>query len=177
MNFFNLIIESLSGFFFFFINSIFIPIYFFSSIFNSFLNLEDNYHSSLLLSLYVNLLEYNGYFNFITSLVLYFTSTALKANLYLTDIFLNFISYNWLKELVNFLFYYMHYMLHMVFNETVSASLVVSFKFLVLIALLVFVRGGIPRYRFDYLTKLGWTKFLSLILISFIFELCLLWTI
>ena len=34
-------------------------------------------------------------------------------------------------------------------------SLIVSVKFLLLVALLVFIRGGIPRYRFDHLTKMG----------------------
>ena len=34
-------------------------------------------------------------------------------------------------------------------------ALTVSLKFIVLIALLVFIRGGIPRYRFDHLTKIG----------------------
>ena len=38
--------------------------------------------------------------------------------------------------------------------NTVDA-LSMSFKFLVCIALLIFARGGIPRFRFDYLTKLG----------------------
>ena len=34
-------------------------------------------------------------------------------------------------------------------------ALTVSLKFIALIALLVFIRGGIPRYRFDHLTKIG----------------------
>ena len=37
-----------------------------------------------------------------------------------------------------------------------SISLVLtSIKFLLCISLLIFARGGIPRFRFDYLTKLG----------------------
>lgn len=36
-----------------------------------------------------------------------------------------------------------------------SAIFNLGFKFILLIALLVFVRGGIPRYRFDFLTKIG----------------------
>ena len=43
-----------------------------------------------------------------------------------------------------------------------------SLKMILLIALLVFVRGGIPRYRFDYLTKIGWIKILSIVLSIFI---------
>lgn len=34
-------------------------------------------------------------------------------------------------------------------------SIFFAIKFVLLIALLVFVRGGIPRYRYDFLTKLG----------------------
>lgn len=34
-------------------------------------------------------------------------------------------------------------------------ALVIALKFLILIALLIFIRGGIPRYRFDHLTKVG----------------------
>lgn len=37
-----------------------------------------------------------------------------------------------------------------------SISLVLmALKFLLCISLLIFARGGIPRFRFDYLTKLG----------------------
>ena len=42
---------------------------------------------------------------------------------------------------------YMKYLNSAIFN--------MGFKFILLIALLVFVRGGIPRYRFDFLTKIG----------------------
>ena len=34
-----------------------------------------------------------------------------------------------------------------------------AMKFLICISLLIFARGGIPRFRFDYLTKLGWIRF------------------
>ena len=46
---------------------------------------------------------------------------------------------------------------HTVFNFKYLNSAVFNtgFKFILLIALLVFVRGGIPRYRFDFLTKIG----------------------
>lgn len=56
----------------------------------------------------------------------------------------------------------------------ISNALVMSFKFLVLIAVLVFIRGGIPRYRYDFLTKLGWIKFLSWVLASFLISLSLI---
>ena len=55
-----------------------------------------------------------------------------------------------------------------------SAVFNMGIKFILLIALLVFVRGGIPRYRFDFLTKIGWIKFLSLILSVFLSSTLLL---
>jgi NADH:ubiquinone oxidoreductase subunit H len=58
--------------------------------------------------------------------------------------------------------------------KTVStAALVMTFKFIVLIALLIFIRGGVPRYRYDFLTKIGWIKFLSLVLAVFLSSLLL----
>lgn len=39
-------------------------------------------------------------------------------------------------------------------NNMVNATLT-AIKFLALIAMLVFIRGGIPRYRYDFLTKIG----------------------
>lgn len=32
---------------------------------------------------------------------------------------------------------------------------ITALKFLILISMLVFIRGGIPRYRYDFLTKIG----------------------
>ena len=58
-------------------------------------------------------------------------------------------------------------------SNTVDA-VSVSLKFLACIALLIFARGGIPRFRFDYLTKLGWIRFLSLVLLSFLIEILIL---
>ena len=58
-------------------------------------------------------------------------------------------------------------------SNTVDA-ISVSLKFLACIALLIFARGGIPRFRFDYLTKLGWIRFLSLVLLSFLIEILIL---
>ena len=40
-------------------------------------------------------------------------------------------------------------------SSSMVSALIISIKFLLCIALLIFARGGIPRFRFDYLTKLG----------------------
>ena len=56
-------------------------------------------------------------------------------------------------------------------KSTSIAALITAFKFLILIALLIFIRGGVPRYRYDFLTKIGWIKFLSLVLAVFLSSL------
>ena len=40
-------------------------------------------------------------------------------------------------------------------STNMKDAICMAIKFLVCIALLIFARGGIPRFRFDYLTKLG----------------------
>ena len=87
--------------------------------------------------------------------------------------------------LVYFYFYYKYiyiyiYILFIIILNLFNIKIInifsysIAFKFIVLIALLVFVRGGIPRYRYDFLTKIGWIKFLSLILSIFLFTLVLI---
>lgn len=44
----------------------------------------------------------------------------------------------------------------------VNQVLIMAGKFLLLIGFLILIRGGTPRYRYDFLTKLGWFKFLSM---------------
>lgn len=41
------------------------------------------------------------------------------------------------------------------FSTNMKDAICIAIKFLLCIALLIFARGGIPRFRFDYLTKLG----------------------
>lgn len=36
------------------------------------------------------------------------------------------------------------------------------------------IRGGVPRYRYDFLTKMGWVKFLGLVLSVFLIALVLM---
>jgi NADH:ubiquinone oxidoreductase subunit H len=62
---------------------------------------------------------------------------------------------------------------HTNLKYTSMAALVMAIKFILLIALLVFIRGGVPRYRYDFLTKIGWIKFLSLVLAVFLSSLLL----
>lgn len=41
------------------------------------------------------------------------------------------------------------------FKTLTINALVFTFKFVITIALLIFIRGGVPRYRYDFLTKIG----------------------
>lgn len=60
-----------------------------------------------------------------------------------------------------------------IFNFARSLTEFFMVKFLVFIAFVVIIRSGTPRYRFDYLTKLGWLKFLGFSLTVFIFVIIL----
>lgn len=48
-----------------------------------------------------------------------------------------------------------------------NMTLIFSIKLSLFLFLLILIRGGTPRYRYDYLTKLGWLKFLGLIILVF----------
>lgn len=41
-----------------------------------------------------------------------------------------------------------------------NSSLIYGVKFIITLLFLIFIRAGIPRYRYDYLTILGWNRFL-----------------
>ena len=40
--------------------------------------------------------------------------------------------------------------------------------------LLILIRGGVPRFKYDLLTKLGWIKFLFYVLTLFILTIFLI---
>lgn len=48
-----------------------------------------------------------------------------------------------------------------------NMSFFFGIKFCTAIGFLILIRGGTPRYRYDYLTKLGWLKFLGFIVLVF----------
>ena len=92
-------------------------------------------------SFFISLLIYTEFFNLMYS----FPAAPSVINI------LDFLISGFVNKLTElFLFSTTQY-----FNFSIFAALIISLKFVALIALLVFSRGGIPRYRFDYLTKLG----------------------
>ena len=79
-----------------------------------------------------------------------------------------------LQTTVTCLFTSLELLIDIQINTNMKDAICIAIKFLLCIALLIFARGGIPRFRFDYLTKLGWIRFLSLVLLSFLIELLIL---
>lgn len=51
---------------------------------------------------------------------------------------------------------------------TSNYSFVFTLKLVICLVFLSAIRGGVPRYRYDFLTKIGWVKFLGLVLSSFL---------
>lgn len=49
-----------------------------------------------------------------------------------------------------------------------DTTLIFIFKVALCIGCLILIRGGVPRYRYDFLTKIGWVKFLGYILTIFL---------
>ena len=56
-------------------------------------------------------------------------------------------------------------------------TFVFTLKLAICLVFLSAIRGGVPRYRYDFLTKMGWIKFLGLVLSVFIgtYSIVLLW--
>ena len=55
---------------------------------------------------------------------------------------------------------------HISIRNLQALGLNYAVKFIILIALFTFVRGGLPRYRYDFLTKVGWIQMLNFILFT-----------
>mgnify|MGYP006075358739 FL=1 len=88
----------------------------------------------------------------------YTESTFLKFNIF--ESFTNFVTF--LNSKIQLL------IPEILITTNMLDATITALKFLMLISMLVFIRGGIPRYRYDFLTKIGWIKFLSLILAVFL---------
>lgn len=58
-------------------------------------------------------------------------------------------------------------------NVSQPKFLPIIIKLCICLAVLIVIRGGVPRFRYDLLTKLGWTKFLLYVLAFFLMTLCI----
>ena len=63
------------------------------------------------------------------------------------------------------------------YSYATNYTFLFTLKLATCLIFLAAIRGGVPRYRYDFLTKMGWVKFLGLVLSVFIsvFFLYLLW--
>lgn len=150
------------------------PLYMLVSIINVTYILYSDVSTNMLVSVVIYLTEHNNS-NLFCNYAIFLINLHLNFDFFILEPFINLVSNSAVIYVFNTISYSMNYIVTYCFNLTLYASVFTSAKFILIIALLVFVRGGIPRYRFDYLTKLGWTKFLSLILLSFLLELYLIW--
>lgn len=133
--------------------------------------------------LFDNLMNFNLIFTTYKFSFFYFDMT----NSYLYTIILHFF-YNYNIHNITIQYYFVNYILfylkdfdigieysvytyhsYIYIYITFNNSFVYSLKFLASILVLIFIRAGIPRYRYDFLTKIGWIKFFlySLFLFSF----------
>ena len=55
--------------------------------------------------------------------------------------------------------------------HTTDYTLYLTLKLIFSLLFLILIRGGVPRYRYDFLTKIGWVKFLGYVLSIFIISL------
>lgn len=170
MNFFNLLFQLID----LILNTITYPVTIVIYFINSTYVYYSIFSTNLSTIVVLYLLE-NSNQSYLCQSINFFINIHLYFNFFLFEPIINFVTFTFVFHASYIFFYIFNYLMSYCFNSMLYASIITSIKFILLIAILVFVRGGIPRYRFDYLTKLGWTKFLSLILLSFLLELYLLW--
>ena len=119
----------------------------------------------------------SDFFTFVSSFTYVktdFTSALLSESSVLT-LTVIYYKFQYLADCLYFTLIFLYSSLFGSISSTTLNALVTALKFLLLIALLIFIRGGIPRYRFDHLTKVGWIKYLSLVLASMLIQFLLLW--
>lgn len=71
------------------------------------------------------------------------------------------------EQLWNFQWSEFYYTVGMIHNLTDHFTIILTLKLAVCLAILIVIRGCIPRYRYDFLTKIGWVKFLGYVLAFF----------
>jgi NADH:ubiquinone oxidoreductase subunit H len=96
-------------------------------------------------------------------LKLYFLDSLFYINFFFYE--LSFKIMNSIDPLLQNGLYIFNWKINYQFPQNMSFFFAV--KFCLAIGFLILIRGGTPRYRYDYLTKLGWLKFLGFIVLVF----------
>lgn len=100
-------------------------------------------------------------------LKLYFIDFFFYLNFFFYDFFFKFL--NFLNPLLQNGFFILNFKIYYQFPQNMVFFFAIKFCFC--LALLILIRGGTPRYRYDYLTKLGWLKFLGFVVSIFLLSL------
>jgi NADH:ubiquinone oxidoreductase subunit H len=63
------------------------------------------------------------------------------------------------------------------YSYATNYTFIFTTKLAICLVFLSAIRGGVPRYRYDFLTKMGWVKFLGYVLSVFVtvFSLFIAW--
>lgn len=63
------------------------------------------------------------------------------------------------------------------YSYATNYTFIFTLKLAICLVFLSAIKGGVPRYRYDFLTKMGWVKFLGLVLATFLasFVIFLVW--
>ena len=54
------------------------------------------------------------------------------------------------------------------YSYSTNFTFIFTIKVTFFVCFLILIRGGVPRYRYDFLTKIGWVKFLLNVLGYFV---------
>jgi len=90
----------------------------------------------------------------------------------LYDLFIYFVNtYSFVKYIT--IDWFIDQLYYVYYTHACNFTLTFTFKLAACLSFLIFIRGGVPRYRYDFLTKIGWIKFLgyviSIFLLAFLF--------
>ena len=68
---------------------------------------------------------------------------------------------------------FQHFRDNFVYIYATDYTLIFTIKITLCLSFLIVIRGGVPRYRYDFLTKMGWVKFLGYVLTIFLISVLL----
>lgn len=68
---------------------------------------------------------------------------------------------------------FQHFRDNFLYIYATDYTLVFTLKITLCLSFLIVIRGCVPRYRYDFLTKMGWVKFLGYVLTIFLISILL----
>ena len=120
---------------------------------------------TLLFVLLVSFFNTSALFSISSSLLEFYNSVLITSTFSLPDLLYNFESQISTFNLIS------TYLDNIEYPYSTEFSFAFTTKLAGCLSFLILIRGGVPRYRYDILTKLGWVKFLGFVLAIFILTL------